>query len=283
MEAQEPGLIILHDDVLTGPAAIVDELAQTEEEQIALELQNRLRKQGVALPGARGLWDEFRRIVAKLRGRQLVSDLGVHEVRVDWMGFHVPPGGSASLKFETTASQEEGVQLKFMGLGFGSGRSISLASEQDFGDRERCFYLGVKLAVHLQTYAEDDGEDADSLQVDVVNVLGSYLRAPESCSLCFASPDHAPRRAQRTGREWDLTEDTRGLTETETFEFGEESELEVGLNIPIAGLDKFTPAVALSRKVSSRCVASYEFSGQACFTAYQLVGARKDFPFWGKT
>lgn len=281
---EELDLGVVEQEELLGAADIVSELEVEQDEEAIGELQARIREQGVGLPGARAsLFEDVRRILNRLRGRELVEDLGVHNVRVEWLSFHVPPGGTAGLKFERSAEHSSGVKLKFIGLGFGSGRSVSITAEHDFGDRNHCFNIGSTLAVRLRTYANDGGDEADLLQVDVENMVGFFLNSLAACPLCFTDPERGPRRAQSTGREWDLSNDAQGLTETQTFEFGEERELEVGLEIPVVtGLPAFNPAVAMSRSMTNRCIAKYQFPGKARFTAYQLVGKGQDFPFWGR-
>jgi hypothetical protein len=279
MDDQE--LCILDDDPLPGPAAVLDACAGTDDADAAFALQDYMREAGVAVSGARFGLGDIRRLVRRIRDRSLVRDLGAYPTNVEWLGFHVPPGGSASLALSQETARAGSVKLKVMGLGFGSGRSIKLGSAQNFGVRDRCFTLGVKLQIRLRTYTEHSGRE-DLLQVDVEQVLGSFLATPAACTWCFKAP--APGAVPREReREWDLTDDPTGLTETVTYELGESADVEIGLNLPGAGLGSLTPSVAVNRSFTSSCVAMYTFPGKARFTSYRQIPRALDLPFWGRS
>jgi hypothetical protein len=277
MNEESLDLPVVADTPLEGAASI----AAAVETDDPAEFQRRLAANDLRISSARGkLLDDAMRLLARLRGRREIADLGIHPARLDWLGFHVPPGGSGTLTLKESAEGKSSVQLKFMGFGGGSRRSITLSAERDFGAREQCFYLGVALDVRLRTFAEGGGE-ADTLQVDIEQMTGSYLRAEPVCPLCFHSAARKPARAKRMGRGWDLTADDRGVTETIKYDLSEAFELEIGLEIPLLDAP-LKPAVEMSRTVKSTCSASYKFPGGARFDAYQLIGNRLDLPFWGK-
>jgi hypothetical protein len=244
------------------------------------EFQRRLDASGLRASSARGFLGDIGQILACLRGRREVEDLGTHTVRLDWLGFHVPQGGAGTLTLKATTEGKSSVHLKFMGFGGGMRRDITLSAERDFGAREQCFYLGVSVEVHLRTFAEGGSTEANVLQIDVERLLGSYLRPEPVCPLCFATQDRKPRRARPTGRGWDLAADEKGITETISYELSEAMELEVGLDIPLLH-STLKPAVTMNRVVKSVCSASYKFPGRGHFTGYQMTGKPLDLPFWG--
>lgn len=244
------------------------------------EFQCRLEASGLRASTARGLLDDIGQILARLRGRREVEDLGMRTVRLDWLGFHVPQGGTGTLTLKATVEGKSSIHLKFMGFGGGMRRDITLSAERDFGARDRCFYLGVALEVRLRTFAEGGSAEANILQVDVDRMLGSYLRPEPVCPLCFAAQHRKPLRARPTGRGWDLTADEQGITETIGYELSKALELEVGLEIPLLH-STLKPAVAMSRVVKSVCSAAYKFPGGGRFAGYQMIGKLLDLPFWG--
>ena len=269
----------LEDTALDGAAAI----AEAVQEDDADAFEQRLRAADLPASSTRAdFLDDALRLFARLRGRRLVADLGVFPVEVNWLGFHVPPGGSGQLKLAATQQGKSSVQLKLMGLGGGTRRNISFAAEHDFGARKECFYLGQKLEVRVRTFAEGGAKEANALQVDIENTLDRYLRRLPACPLCFDSPAGKPPLAKATGQGWDLTGDMQGITETIKYELEEALELEVGLEIPLLQ-STLKPAAEMSRVIKSVCSASYDFPGGAQFSSYQLVGKRVDLPFWGKS
>ncbi len=219
-------------------------------------------------------------LLDRLRARKEVANFGSHEVKVDWLGFHVPQGGTGSLTLKATREGGSSVNLKFLGFGGGARRAVTLTAERDFGDREGCFYLGVTLELGLRAFAEGGASEANVLQVDIERLVGSYLRSEPACPLCFADR-RKPLRARPTGRAWDLTADAKGLTETIGYDLEEALELEVGFDIPLAS-SALKPAVEISRSVKSACSASYKFPGGVRFTGYQMIGKVLDLEFWGK-
>src|SRR2546428_13061243 len=92
------GLKVLADEPIQGPAAFVEERQGRDEEELAEDLRVHVFDSGVAIPGARGPLDAFRRIVQTIRGRTLIEDLGMHEFTIDWLTFHVPAGGKGHLQ-----------------------------------------------------------------------------------------------------------------------------------------------------------------------------------------
>ena len=277
-------LAIVEERELSGPAATLADLLQHNDEHIAKELSQRLLDQGVAVPGNRKDFDLIAYLMGllrRLRGRRLVRDLGVHEARLQWLSFHAPPGGTAHLKLTRAATGEGGITLKFMGLGYGSGLELKSTAEHDFGERAQCFSLGDIVKVRLREYAEADADVRRTVQVDVVERIGTFLDSHELCPRCFTASETGPqpRRLERT---WDLTGDPHGLTEKWTHDLTDSSEVELGLDLPVLAAADLTAGIAINRSVQSTCEASYVLPGGARFSAYCDLLPGFDLPFWGR-
>lgn len=277
---RDSGFVVLEDTALEGTAAVVERLEQEDEDTASAELQRYLDRQEVGRAGDRGILQD---LLDQFRGVRQVADLGTHPTRLEWLAFHVPPGGSGHLTLEVVGTQRAAVELKVMGLGGGSGRTFTLGAERDLGSRDRCFALGAWIDVRLRTFRGRGADAVEELRVDVEGVTNCYLEPLLPCPLCFTDPARRPLRARPTGLGWDLASDDTGVTERLSVEFTRESELEVTLEIPGVPLAGLVPGVAMSREVRSRCEAEYVFPGGANYVAYELVGRRKDFPFWGRT
>ena len=93
---------IVEEQVLPGPAATLDAMADEEDHLVARELRDRLQAQGTAVPGDRNPIDYVIGLVRRLRGRKMIRDLGIHQTRLEWLRFHAPPDGKARLVLERT-------------------------------------------------------------------------------------------------------------------------------------------------------------------------------------
>jgi hypothetical protein len=280
MPDQDGGLVILEDAPLEGTASVVERLGDEDDEAASLALDQHLDQQEVGKAGDRGM---VRNLLDKFRRMREVADLGTHPTKLEWLAFHVPPGGTGQLQFEVAGTQHAAVQLKVMGLGGGSGRKVTFGAERDLGVRDQCFALGAWIDVRLRTFRGRDDDAPEELRVDVEAVTNSYVEPLQPCALCFSAAARRPLRARPTGTGWDLTSDDKGVTERLTVEFTREAEMEVTLAFPGVSLGGLVPGIAMNREVRSRCEALYMFPGRANFVGYELVGRRKDFPFWGRS
>jgi hypothetical protein len=277
---EDAGLVVLEDAPVEGTAALVERLGDDEGEAARRELEQHLKEQDVGRPGDRGVVQDLRDL---FRGMKQTADLGTHATKLEWMAFHVPQGGTGQLLLAHTSTQETAVTLKVMGLGGGAGRKMSFGAERDLGAREQCFTLGTWIDVRLRAFRGRSGDASEELRVDVEGMRNSYVEPLQPCALCFTDAERRPARAQATGIGWDLSSDDDGVTERMTFEFTADAELEVTLSIPGVSLGGLVPGVAMRREVQNRCEAEYTFPGRANFVGYELVGRRKDFPFWGRS
>src|SRR6266567_2258694 len=90
---QDAGLVILEDAPLEGMASVVERLGDEDDEAASLALEQHLDQQEVGRAGDRGI---MRNLLDQFRGMTQVADLGTHPTKLEWLAFHVPPGGPAS-------------------------------------------------------------------------------------------------------------------------------------------------------------------------------------------
>lgn len=275
-------LEIVEEMKLKGPAATFEELHNQTDQEIAKELSSQFERQGIAVPGARNYSDMIsylRGLVSRLRGRKLIQDLGIHESRIKWLECHIPPGGEAHLKLEQGQKSEKGVNLKLMGLGFGSGLEFKLTTEYDFGKRSRCFHIGNIVDVQMKEYQEKGGQR--TIQVDVLRSIGTYLDDKFKCNKCFSSPEEGPL-LRKLDRVWDLSGSLNGLTETITYDLSKDIEIELGLHNPILNKSGISAGIAVKRSIGSKCEATYIFSGNARYSAFSDIMSDLGLSYWGK-
>jgi hypothetical protein len=277
---EQPGLEILDDEPLDGAATIVDRLV-SEQDKATSAAPQRHPSQEVGGAGDRGPVQD---LLKRFRGIKEVADFGTHSTKLEYLAFHVPPGGTGQLQLEFTETQRAAVQLKVMGLGGGSGRQFTLGTAHDLGTRDECFALGAWIEVRLRTFRGRNDAAPEELRVDVEAVTNSYLEPFQPCKLCFTNAGRLPARAHPMGGVgWDLTADDKGTSDSLTLEFTAETEMEVTLDLPGLLPAGLVPGVAMKREVRSRCSAKYTFPGRANFVGYELIGKRRDFPFWGRS
>lgn len=274
------GVTILSDEPLQGTAAFIEERRGVDDEALAEQLRAHAVSGGLALPGARGggPLEAFQRIVRRIRGRTEGEDLGEHELSIDWLTFHVPQGGKGKLKLKQSEEAYFGVQISLLGLGFGSGRRITLSVDQDFKERICCLRLSELVRARVRTFSTDGSGTPTQCQVDVVEILAHQTTALEPCAECLGSGDSMITQA---GPAFDSTRDPIGLIQDDEILLEDDSEVELGLPLSIPGLAvDLTPSIAVKRSVHLRCTLHYEFPGGYRFTPYVRSNSWKDLPFW---
>lgn len=277
------GIRILSDEPLLGPAAFVEQHAGDADQPLAEALRDHALATSVGVPAARGPIDAFLRIVQRLRGRTLVEDLGEHDIYVTWLTSHVPPGGNCQLHLSQQAGSGFGVKLGVMGLGLGSGRSLTLATEEKFGKRDKCMQIQQKLRVAVRTYRQGEANQPAEVQTDVVKTLGQKVTTLDDCPLCFSAAADCPDLAEPIEEKvHDLTDDVTGKSEKTTVVIENDAERELGLKLPLGGLE-ITPSLAVKRSVKLSCSLELDFPGGYRYTPYHLITEWEDLPFWGRS
>lgn len=277
------GILVLSDEPLPGAAAFVQEHSSESEGALAQALRNHAVNQGVGLPAARSPIDAFERIVRRIRGRTLVEDLGEHDVAVTWLSGHVPPGGSAHLCVAQLAKSGFGLKLGVLGIGLGSGRSVTLGIDRDFGQRDKCMLIQHKFRVAVKAYRYDEDDDTPQIQTDIVQQLGEKITSFDKCEYCFIEDGDCPDMAEAMqGNTYDLKNDAKGKSEKLTIVIESNNETEVGLKLPVGGIE-ITPSVAVKRNATLSCTLESQFPGGYLYTPHRLVSAWDDLPFWGRS
>lgn len=232
--------------------------------------------------GQYGETNYFTRLIDWLQGRRLVEDLGEHDFEINYLTFHVPPGGTGQLKMTNTVGSKFGVKLSLLGLGHGLGRSIKFAGTKDFRERDHCLQIAQRVRAHVRSYADASSGQATQLQIDIVELLSSITRSLEECPECSRKLDDAPFMFQQSEPTIDLRGDSVGQSQERTYTFESESNTEIGLPLTLSGID-VTPSIAVNRTLRLQSEVRYDFPGGHCFTPYTEVGDWVDFPFWRQT
>lgn len=269
-------IVDLEDEPIPGLADLVESHPGADAEALAAELLERARSVGVGLPVSRGP-GRYLGIVERIRGRRLVKDLGQRDFTVDWFAFHVPPGGSGRLKVGHKSQETAGLKLKVLGLGFGSGRSLSLALEDDYGERSSCLRLRRTFEGQFQAYEDRSGQQY--IQVDVLRVVKDQQSTLAVCDRCGVGALPPLDFTPAPGVAIDVTDDPRGRSLSDVLTIKDDRELELSLPIKFPGLD-ITPGVALKREVELECSYAYTLPGGRCYTPYRDADGWQDFPFW---
>lgn len=275
---QLEGIQVLSNELIQGPAAFVEERQGSDEDVLAQELRAYVLDNGIAVPGARGPIDAFRRIVRRIRGRTITEDLGEHELSINWLTFHVPMGGKGKLHLANSEESELGIQLGLLGLGFGSGRRVTLSINQDFRERNHCLRLSQLVRARVLRHTTDNYRDPAQIQVDVLELLAHQAATLEQCTDCLSAAVDVSMLEQ-AGPTIDLTLDPVGRTQEEEFLLEDNSEIEIGLPLSLPGLE-ISPSVAVNRSVHLRCTILYEFPGGHRFTPYRKLDNWEDLPLW---
>ncbi len=274
-----PQTILVEDEPIPGIAQICEEHADADPAALAAVLQERTSTIDVGLPGARSS-ERFASIIEKIRGRTLLDDFGVHPFTVEWFAFHVPPGGKGRLKIKHTKVGDLSVGLKVVGLGFGAGRKLTLAVEDDYGERSSCLRLRRTFAGHFRAYQYRSGRPY--IQVDVTQVLKDEQSSQSDCDLCCIGEARTEKGAAAAGITIDLTADPHGRTLSDVLTIEESKELDISLPLKFPNFD-IAPGVAIKRDVSLVCSYGYTLPGGYSFTPYQETGGWTSFPFWLRT
>jgi len=254
--AAQPDL--LEDEPVAGLAERFAQLDELPADAAAEALHAHAVAEGLPLPGARGPLDSFTWIADRLRSRKLVADHGIHPVDLEWLAFHVPPGGSGSLTLSEGAGSEAGLRLKVLGSGFGSGRVVRVDVKREYGVRDRCMRIVHTLEAHVRTYQAAE-EDLDVV-VDIIGVGGAAVVPWEACPLCgVQAASLNPVKFERRGEATNLAVDDVGVKETHSVSLVVDDEYNVGLALQLAGVAvNASVTVRRTQDVASEVV--YEFA-----------------------
>jgi hypothetical protein len=262
--ADEP-IASLSDVVESRPSAPVDEMIElVAAHDIA-----------VGRPGDRaGLRDAWRAIVDKIRGRRTREVIDAIEVPVPWLSFHVPPSGKGHLKVSTRAGNDFGVKIKAVGSGWGTGRSVTLAVERDFQERDSCVRVVLSLRTRVTLY---EGEVPP--RADVLGVAGVAVTAVGYCPDCSGANEAAGAMVESAGEWIDLRGDPVGQTVSQVLEIVEKDSFEVSVGFKVPGIGTEI-GIDWTRESSLSCDLRYFFPGGRRYQPKRTFGAPEDLPYW---
>lgn len=272
--------VVVEDRPITGFATSVEEAPGLPEADLALQLQRVAQRLGVGVPGDQGAaGDLLRKIVSRVRGRELVDDHSVHEVEVPWLCLHVPAPGSAHLRLTDAEHRAEGIKFSIAGMGLGDGWSFHANLQTDFQERTRCMALVETFQVRVRGYAYRDAVADIEYRSDVVQHVGTSARELVRCPLCAPLPEDEPVLAQKAGPAIDLSADPVGQKLSQQLVLDATSEVEVGLKAKLPGDLGVSAGVSCKREVSFTCSVDYAFPGGKRYQPMRRL-EYADLPFW---
>jgi hypothetical protein len=275
------GFEVVSDESIEGQAAFVQEHAAEDDEQLATDLRAYVTGAGLPGPSARGPLDPFLRIIHRVRGRTLAQDLGEQQMTIAWLTFHVPQGCKGQLKLTNTGTTEAGLRLGVAGLGFGSARRLALSVNQDFHERTECLQLAQRVRTRVRVFSEPNTASSH-VQVDVLELLANQANALVNCPDCTAIATGDTGLMADPGVSVDLRNDPHGQSRTEAVELNDDSEIEFGIPLALAGL-AVKPSVSVKRSVRLKCEAQYDFVGGFAYTPFTRLNAWSDLPLWKRS
>jgi hypothetical protein len=265
--------LVIADESITGVAERVDALP--DDDEAAAELQGTgLAADGISLPADRGALDLARRIVARLRSRRLLEDLGQVGSSVELLGLHVPPGGRAALTLRRSATTDRQVSVKAMGFGFGDGRKLTIAIDEDIPERGACMRVIQHVVLHVRRFATV----AEPLvTTDVVAWRGLEMVALPDCPHCGVRDDLDRLEFEE---DWADALDTRPydapVTREKSYAREGSRKADVGIELP----GKVAGGFHFELQTTITCSAKYTFPHGHLFVPYRRRGDEAILPYW---
>jgi len=283
VNAASAAAIVIADDPVEGVAERVAAMpAEADNEAAAALLRDGLAADGLSLPAERGFPDVARRIVTRLRGRQLVDELGRFEASFELYGLHVPPQGRAALALRRDAVTDRQISVTALGLGFGGGRKLTLAIDEDIPERGACMRVLQEVMLNVRRYASGGDGAEPLLTTDVLAWGPRQLTVLGECPYCRTladGPDPLDYE-QDLKAALDLRSFDGPVTRKTTYTLEGSSKADVGLAVPVPGAGTMKAGFALEQQVKLECTASYTFPPGRLFVPYRRRGAQATLPYW---
>ena len=211
---------------------------------------------------------------------ELLDDLGEVGSELELFSLHVPPGGRAALAMRRSDTSARQVSLTAMGLGFGGGRSLTIAIEEDIPERGECMRVLQGVTLHVRRFA---GDGTDPLvMTDVVGWGSRRLQAWADCPHCGVAGDGLPplQFEEDAPQGLDLRGFDSAVTRTTEVTLDGTLKAELGVKVPVPHAGEVGAGISFERRTSIACTASYTFPAGAWFVPYRPRGEPSALPYW---
>jgi hypothetical protein len=271
---------VVESQPVEGFATTIEADPELAEDDLALRLRDAAMRLGTGIPGDQGfVGDLLHKLIARVRGRKLIEDHGLHEVEVPWLTLHVPAGGSARLQTSDARNSNGGIKFSLAGMGLGNGWSLSSKLRQDFLERTHCLAVVETFRIHVRSYARPAAPADPEYRSDVVAHVGTSARELARCPFCTPVQGDPPLLAQKAGPAIDLSADPVGQKRSEELVLGGTSDLEIGLKATLPGNLGLSAGVTCKREVSLTCTLDFSFAGRKRYWPMRFL-RYADLPFW---
>ena len=272
------GISNIHVQNLMSPVIFLEENKHLPENRQLEQLAKKIETGEIETAGPRGL-NFLQELFSKSKNREILQDLGEHEVNIPILSFHVPPGGSGHLSIKNIHEQSNGFNLNLLGFGLGQGKKISFSIDTDFGERKKCFLLINKVRIKITEVQSTSERKRKYLQSDILQIIESGVDTPEICPYCYALtafesvPDFLPIN---------LKNEVAGISQQRNVTLNENKDFEFGFEFPFAGVS-ISPKILIRRMVQTECNINYSFPGGFLYRpCLNTINKFNDLPFWRK-
>jgi hypothetical protein len=272
--------LVIVDEPIMG---IADHVAELHDGERAGErLRDALAADGLSLPAGRGLPSLASRIISRLRGRRLLEDLGEVGSAFELLGLHVPPDGRAALELRRSAAASRQVSVTAMGLGFGGGRRLTIAIDEDIPERGACMRVLQHVVLQVRRFATADDAAQPLVMTDVLAWGGREMTAWPDCPHCGVPEDDLnPLEFETdTAHALDLRAFDTAVTRQTDLTLAGSRQADVGLDMPMPSGGKLGVGFRLQQQTSIGCRASYTFPAGGWFVPYRLRDEPATLPYW---
>ncbi|WP_433307219.1 hypothetical protein ACQP2F_22940 [Actinoplanes sp. CA-030573] len=236
-----------------------------------------LATDGLSLPAERGLPGIARRVIDRLRGARPVEELGEVDAAFEILGLHVPPAGRAALHLARSESGDRQVSIKAIGSGFGGGRTLTLAVDEDIPERNRCMVIRQHVTLAVRRF-ERDAAGQPWIRTDVVAWSNREFVGLDPCVHCGASGDDLDPLEfdEDEAGALDLRSYDAAVTRKSAMTLAGKRKADIGVDVG----GKAGAGFHLEQQTTISCTASYTFPAGRWFLPYRPAGDTAALPYW---
>ena len=267
---------VITDEPVTGVADRVAAVAGLGDDA-ADGLLKSLTADGLSLPAERGLPDIARRVIDRLRGARPVEELGEVDAAFEILGLHVPPAGKAALHLARSQTGDRQVSITAIGSGFGGGRTLTLAVDEDIPERDRCMVVRQHVTLAVRLFQRVPAGEP-WIRTDVVAWGNREFVGLPSCIHCGASGDDLDPLDfdEDEANALDLRSFDAAVTRKSAMTLVGKRKADIG--VEVAG--KAGAGFHLEQQTTISCTASYTFPAGRWFLPYRPAGDTAALPYW---